>query len=61
MERSHWILDIEHDLRLISERLHALEDHFDDDVALERIAAKLAALVTEVEAIKSRRDGNAER
>ncbi len=61
MERSHWILDIEYDLRLISERLHALEDHFDDDVALERIEAALALLVIEVNAIKSRRGDNAER
>ena len=59
--RSQWILDIERDLRLISKRLHAIEDHYDDDVALEKIATALAALVLEVEAIKLRRDSNADR
>lgn len=58
-ERSRWILDIEHDLRIISERLHALENHFEDDGLIARLTEALHQIAVEVEQIKARQAGDA--
>ena len=60
INRSQWILDIEHDLRLISERLNVLEDHFEDDGVIAQLAEVLHKIAAEMEQIKTRRVGDAE-
>ena len=54
INRSQLLLDIEHDLNRISQRLHTLEDHFEHDGVITRIAETLHQLATEVEQIKAR-------
>ena len=49
MNRSQLLLDIEHDLNLISKRLHALEDHFEDDGIVAQLTASVYALATKHE------------
>ena len=49
MDRSHWILDIERDLRLISERLHTLENHFEDDGIIARLTENMYQFATKYE------------
>ena len=56
IKRSQLLLDIEHDLSMIKNRLNALEDHFEDDGVITRIAETLRALVSEVEQIGARRE-----
>ncbi len=56
-ERSRWILDIERDLRLITDRLHALEDYFEDDGLIARLAATVHQLALDLETLKARRAG----
>ena len=60
INRSQWILDIERDLRLISERLHTLEDHFEDEGIIARLAETLHTLATELEQLKARQVGDAD-
>ncbi len=54
INRSQLLLDIEHDLSRIKNRLNAIEDHFEDDGIITRIAETLRQLATEVEQIKAR-------
>ena len=61
INRSQWILDIERDLRLISERVHTLEDYFEDDGLITQLAETLHKLATELEKVKARQVGDAER
>ncbi len=56
MERSHWILDIEHDLRLISERLHALEDNFENDGIIAEMIEAAQRLAEKVKALEAARN-----
>ena len=59
-ERSQRMLQIEHDLGLISERIHALEDHFEHDGIIVQLAEALHKIAVELEQIKSQQVGNAE-
>ena len=62
--RSQWILDIEHDLRLIALRLNALEDHFEDDGLVAEIIQVVRQLALRIAALEPARhvdDDNAER
>ena len=59
-ERSQRMLDIEHDLGLISERLHALEDHFEHDGIIVQLAEAIHRVAVELEQIKARQVGDAE-
>ena len=61
INRSQWILDIERDLRLISERLHVLEDQFEHDGVIVQLAETLHVLATELEHFKTRRADDAGR
>ena len=56
IKRSQLLLDIEHDLSRIKNRLNALEDHFEDDGVIARIDETLRSLVYEVERIRARRE-----
>ena len=56
IKRSQLLLDIEHDLSRIKNRLNALEDHFEDDGVIARIDETLRQLVSEVEQIRARRE-----
>ena len=58
MQRSQWILDIERDLRLISERLHVLEDHFEDEGIIAQFAEILHQIAIKVEQITGRQAGD---
>ncbi len=58
INRSQWILDIERDIRLISERVHVLEDHFEDDGLIVQMAETLHKLATELEQFKARQVGD---
>ena len=58
--RSQLLLDIEHDMSLIKDRLSRIEDHFEDGGIIERLAETLHKLAVEVEQLKDRRDGHAE-
>ena len=57
-ERSRWILDIERDLRLIADRLHALEDHFEDDGVIAQLAATVHQIALDLETLKARQVGD---
>ena len=57
-ERSQLILDIEHDLNRISQRLNTLEDHFENDGIIARMAEALHKLAVEIEQIKARQVGD---
>ena len=59
-QRSRMLLDIEHDLSLIKDRLNKLEDHFEDDGVIGLIADSLHKVATELERIKAARDADAE-
>jgi len=59
-QRSQWILDIEFDLNRIKNRLAVLEDHFEHDGQIARIAEALHRLAVEVEPLKSRSVGDVE-
>ena len=61
MNRSEMLLDIEHDLSRIKNRLNKLEDHFEDDGIIARLAETLHKLAVELEQIKARQVGDAER
>ena len=61
MDRSQLLLDIEHDLNRISKRLNALEDQFENDGIIVRIAETLHRLAVEMEQIKARQVGDDER
>ena len=54
INRSQLLLDIEHDLNRISQRLNTLEDHFEDNGIIARIAETLNTLAVELEQIKAR-------
>ena len=54
INRSQWILDIERDLRLISERLHTIEDQFEDAGLIVQIAESVHRIAVEIEQIKMR-------
>ena len=60
INRSQWILDIERDLRLINERLHALEDHFEDKGVIAQIAETVHRIAIELEQFRARQVGDAE-
>ncbi len=53
--RSQRMLDFERDLRLISERLHKLEDHFEDDGSIARLAEDIHRLAMRLEALEKTR------
>ncbi len=58
MQRSQMLLDIEHDLSLIKDRLNKLEDHFEDDgviAELKEIAYRLAEKVASLEKARDAR------
>lgn len=55
-ERSRWILDIEHDLRQISVRLHTLEDHFEDDGLITQLVETVHQLAVRIEQLSQARD-----
>lgn len=57
--RSQLLLDIEHDLNRISKRLHALEDHFENDGIIMQIADAIHQLTVEIESMKARQVGDA--
>ena len=59
MNRSQLLLDIEHDLSRIKDRLGKLEDHFEDDGIIARIAEAMHQIAVELEQIKSRQVGDA--
>ena len=59
-ERGRMILDIEHDLNRISQRLNTLEDHFENDGIIARMAEALHKLAVEIEQIKARQVGDAQ-
>ncbi len=54
-DRSQWILDIERDLRLISKRLHTIEDHFEDDGSFAKLAETVHQIAVKVEALAQSR------
>lgn len=54
---SQWILDIEHDLRIISQRLHMLENHFEDDGLIAQLTEAVHQLTVKIEALEARSDG----
>ena len=58
-QRSRLLLDIEHDLSLIKNRLNKLEDHFDDDGVIGLIAESLHKVAVELERIKTQRSHDA--
>ena len=51
-ERSRWILDIEHDLSQIKDRLAALEDHFVDGGIIAELAAAIHQIAVKLEALR---------
>ncbi len=58
MQRSQLLLDIEHDLSLIKNRLNKLEDYFEDDgviAELIEIAYRLAEKVASLEKARDAR------
>ena len=60
MSHSQLLLDIEHDLSRIKNRLNALEDHFENDGIIAQIAETLHKLAVELEQLKDRQVGDAE-
>ena len=56
--RSQWILDIERDLRLITTRLHTIEDHFEDDGVITQLTEAVHQLAVQVEALHARQVGD---
>lgn len=54
-DRSRMLGDIEHDLNLISTRLHALEDHFEDGGVVDQIAQAVHQLAIKIEALEQAR------
>lgn len=60
-QRSQRLLDIDYDLSRIKNRLNAIEDHFEDDGIIARLAETLHKLAVELEQIKARQVGDAER
>lgn len=57
--RSRMLLDIEHDLSLIKNRIGAIEDHFEDDGIIAQLSTTLYQIAVEVEQIKSKQAGDA--
>lgn len=60
MSHSQLLLDIEHDLSRIKNRLNALEDHFEDDGIIAQIAAALHTIAVELEQLKAQQVGDAD-
>lgn len=64
-QRSAMMLDIIRDLRNVQERLGVLEDHFEDDGLIMRLAETAHLLAVKLEAIEqkinARELGNADR
>lgn len=54
--RSQLILDIEHDLNVIKNRLNAIEDHFEDDGLIARLAETAHLLAIKLEALEAKID-----
>ncbi len=50
--RSRLLLDIEHDLSLIKNRIGAIEDHFEDDGIIQTFSETMHLLAVEMEQIK---------
>lgn len=61
MSHSQLLLDIEHDLSLIKDRLGKLEDQFEDDGLIAQIAESLHRIAVEVEQLKARQAGDEQR
>lgn len=51
-QRTQLLLDIEHDLSRIKDRLGLLEDHFEDDGLIAQLAEVVHVLATKVEALE---------
>ena len=54
-KHSRLLSDIEHDLNRIAVRLHALEDHFEDDGIIARLAKLVHQLTEKIEALEQAR------
>ena len=59
-QRSRLLLDIEHDLSLIKNRLNQIEDQFEEDGIIARMAETLHKLAVELEQFKSQQADDAE-
>ena len=55
------LLDIEHDLSLIKDRLGKLEDQFEDDGLIARLAESAHVLAIKLEALEAKINASAER
>lgn len=58
--RSQILLDIEHDLNRIKNRLNALEDHFEQDGMVSQIAQAIHQLAVKIEQLSQVGDASAE-
>lgn len=58
-QRSQMLLDIEHDLSLIKDRLSKLEDHFESDGIIDQIAQTIHRLVVQIEQLIQANDAGA--
>lgn len=56
MNHSQLLLDIEHDLSLIKDRLNKIEDQFEDDGLIVQIAEALHKIAVEVEQLKAQKE-----
>ncbi len=59
-QRSQMLLDIEHDLSLIKNRLNTLEDHFEDEGVIAELIEIAYRLAEKVAALEKARDARPE-